>query len=40
VSRRIAARLLTGPFAFLIGGVIDLLAFAVAALRARGRHVN
>jgi hypothetical protein len=32
---RIAARLLTGPLAFLIAGVIDFAAFGLAALRAR-----
>ena len=26
---RIAARLLTGPLAFLIAGVVDLVAFAI-----------
>jgi hypothetical protein len=32
--------LLTGPWAFLLGGVIDLLAFAAASWRARwsARH--
>jgi hypothetical protein len=33
-----AARLVTGPIAFLVGGVIDLVALAVAALRARAGH--
>jgi len=35
---RIAARIVTGPLAFLTAGVIDLLAFALGSLRAdRGR---
>lgn len=33
--RRIAARLLTSPAAFLLGGLIDILAYAATALRAR-----
>jgi hypothetical protein len=32
---RIAARAVTGPVAFLLGGVIDVLAYAVASARAR-----
>ena len=35
VPSRIAARLVTGPVAFLLGGVLDVLAYAVAAARAR-----
>jgi hypothetical protein len=35
VLARIAARLVTGPAAFLLGGVIDVLAYAVASARAR-----
>jgi len=38
VLQRIAARLVTGPFAFLVGGVIDISVFAAAALRARLRR--
>jgi hypothetical protein len=30
-----AARLVTGPAAFLIGGIIDVAAFAGSSLRAR-----
>jgi hypothetical protein len=33
-----AARLVTGPIAFLVGGVIDLVALAVASLRAHADH--
>ncbi|MGZ4312094.1 MAG: hypothetical protein ACXVR1_08330 [Solirubrobacteraceae bacterium] len=32
---RIAARAVTGPVAFLVGGVIDVLAYAVGSARAR-----
>jgi hypothetical protein len=35
VPRRIAARLLTGPLAFLLAGLIDVLALAIAQLRSR-----
>jgi hypothetical protein len=35
VRSRIAASLVTGPLAFLLAGVIDLFAFALASLRAR-----
>jgi len=38
VGERIAARLVTGPVAFLLGGVIDLLVFAAASARARRRR--
>jgi hypothetical protein len=34
VLRRLAARLLTSPVAFLFAGVIDVSAFAFATLRA------
>jgi hypothetical protein len=37
VLGRLAAWLITGPLAFLIAGVLDLLAFFAAALRARYR---
>jgi hypothetical protein len=37
VASRIAARLVTGPLAFLLGGVIDVLAYAAATARARLR---
>jgi hypothetical protein len=30
--------LVTGPLAFLLGGVIDVLTFAAASLRARVRR--
>ncbi len=30
---RIAARLVTGPVAFLLGGVLDVLAYAAASAR-------
>jgi len=33
VLRRPAGRLLTGPIAFFLAGVIDIGAFALAALR-------
>ncbi|HTU95051.1 MAG TPA: hypothetical protein VMF14_04360 [Solirubrobacteraceae bacterium] len=32
---QIAARLVTGPAAFLVGGVIDVLVYAAASVRAR-----
>jgi len=38
VFSRIAARIVTGPAAFLVAAVIDVLAFAVAFLRARARR--
>jgi hypothetical protein len=38
VPSRIAARLLTGPLAFLLGGVLDLAAFAALAWRERARR--
>jgi hypothetical protein len=34
---RIAARVVTGPLAFLLAGVIDVLAYAAASARARLR---
>jgi hypothetical protein len=34
---RIAARVVTGPLAFLLGGVIDVLAYAAASARTRLR---
>jgi hypothetical protein len=37
VLERLAAWLITGPLAFLIAGVLDLLGFLAAALRARLR---
>jgi hypothetical protein len=37
VSQRIAARLVTGPFAFALGGVLDILGYAAVSLRARLR---
>jgi len=36
VFSRAAARLLTGPLAFFVAGVVDLLAFAIGSL---GRRV-
>jgi hypothetical protein len=42
VLGRIAARAVTGPAAFLLGAVIDIVAYAVASARARlarsGQH--
>jgi hypothetical protein len=38
VLTRIAARLVTGPAAFLLGGVIDVVAYAAASARARRRR--
>jgi hypothetical protein len=35
VLSRIAARLVTGPAAFLLGGVIDVVIYATGAARAR-----
>jgi hypothetical protein len=35
MAERIAARLVTGPVAFLLGGVLDVLAYAAAAARRR-----
>jgi hypothetical protein len=35
VARRLAARVVTGPFAFALGGLVELAAFAWATLRAR-----
>jgi hypothetical protein len=33
VFERIAARVVTGPAAFLLGGVIDVLAYVAASAR-------
>jgi hypothetical protein len=33
MGQRIAARIVTGPGAFLLGGVIDVLAYAAASAR-------
>jgi hypothetical protein len=33
MAERIAARLVTGPVAFLLGGVLDVLAYAAASAR-------
>jgi hypothetical protein len=38
VLERAAARLLTGPAAFLVAGVVDLIAFAAITLRAAARR--
>jgi len=35
VASRIAARLVTGPLAFLVGGVIDVAVYAAASARGR-----
>jgi hypothetical protein len=35
VLGRVAARLVTGRFAFLVGGVIDVASYAMASVRAR-----
>jgi hypothetical protein len=37
MGERIAARLVTGPLAFLLGGLIDVLAYLRASARARLR---
>jgi hypothetical protein len=37
---RIAARAVTGRVAFLVAGVIDVLAYAAASARARLRSVR
>jgi hypothetical protein len=37
VLSRLAARLLTGPVAFLLAGIVDLGTFAVIALRETAR---
>jgi hypothetical protein len=38
VRSSVLARIVTGPAAFFIAWCIDLLAFAAAALRRRGRR--
>jgi hypothetical protein len=35
VLSRAAARVVTGPLAFFLAGVVDLLVFAIGALRRR-----
>jgi hypothetical protein len=35
MGQRIAARIVTGPGAFLLGGVIDVLVYAAASARGR-----
>jgi len=40
VLARIAARLVTGPVAFLVGGVLNVLAYVVASARARLHHTG
>jgi hypothetical protein len=35
VASRLSARLLTGPLAFLVGGVIDVARLLTSAARAR-----
>jgi hypothetical protein len=35
VATRIAARLVTGPAAFLLGGVIDVVVYVAGAMRAK-----
>jgi hypothetical protein len=35
MAERIAARLVTGPVAFMLGGVLDVLAYATASARDR-----
>jgi hypothetical protein len=37
VATRIAARLITGPAAFLLGGVIDVVVYATGVMRAKRR---
>ncbi|MGO9956969.1 MAG: hypothetical protein ACLP50_13480 [Solirubrobacteraceae bacterium] len=38
--RRIAARLLTGPPGFLIGGAIEIATYGLHVLSARARHAR
>jgi hypothetical protein len=38
VLSRFAARVVTGPAAFLLGGVIDVVTYAAASARARLRR--
>jgi hypothetical protein len=40
MGERIAARVVTGPVAFLVGGVIDVLVYATASARARVRRLG
>jgi hypothetical protein len=41
VLSRLAARVITGPVAFFVAGMIDIGAFAVAALRSSiGRRIR
>jgi hypothetical protein len=35
VPTRIAARLVTGPAAFLLGGVLDVMTYALGSIRRR-----
>jgi hypothetical protein len=37
VVSRVAGRVVTGPLAFLVAGVIDVLAFVIGSLWFRGR---
>jgi hypothetical protein len=37
VFSRVAGRLLTGPLAFFVAGVVDVLAYAAGSLRRRMR---
>ena len=37
MGERIAARLVTGPLAFLVGGVIDVVTYIAVSARARLR---
>jgi hypothetical protein len=38
VFSRFAARLVTGPLAFLVAGLLDVLAFVIASLWFRGKR--
>jgi hypothetical protein len=38
VVSRLAARLVTGPVAFFVAGVIDISAFAILSIRQRLSH--
>jgi hypothetical protein len=40
MASRIAEHLLTGRLAFLLGGLLDLTAYALAAPRARARDAR
>jgi hypothetical protein len=39
VLRRIAGRIVTGPLAFFLAGILDFAAFALVALREKVRRL-